>query len=198
METPSPHHGLLAAMRQASASAAFGAALLLFFGFFYLAEPTGTDLFSKSVRLMYHTLRIGGIATAAISIWLWMGHRPALIVDAVVAAAVGGLFILTGLGMLADNGAMMQVLINAFCGAMFIRAAAHSAAIYRHSSRQSMGEAPEANPIPSHTPMESTAPRSHRSTPQGMLEDGGADDVEVPQEPPPEGYLASLAKKRNP
>lgn len=93
---------------------------MLFFGFAHLAEPSGTDLFGRSWLVLYHTLRIGGLAMATIALWLGTGHLPALLADAVVAILIGAVLILTGAGMLLDGGDALQTIVNVFCGGMFV------------------------------------------------------------------------------
>jgi hypothetical protein len=107
-------------LRQAATGTAIGAALLLFFGFVHLARPTGTDLFSHAWLAVYYALRIGGVASAAMAVWLWTGHRPALIVDAVVAVLLGAIFVLSGLAMLFDGGDVIQSAIITICGGTFV------------------------------------------------------------------------------
>ena len=102
--------------------ATVGAALLMYFGFVALAEPTGSDLFSKGALVFYHTLRIGGVAMAVLAVWSLVGHKTALLADALVSVPIGGLFILSGAMMIADGGALFQSAINFVCGFMFIGA----------------------------------------------------------------------------
>jgi hypothetical protein len=107
-------------VRQAATGTAIGAALMLFFGFVHLARPTGTDLFSHAWLAVYYALRIGGVASAAIAVWLWTGHRPALIVDAVVAVLLGAIFVMCGLAMLFDGGGAFESAIITICGGTFV------------------------------------------------------------------------------
>jgi hypothetical protein len=176
------------AMRQTAGSAAFGAALLLFFGFYMLAEPVRDDLFGRSAWVFFHTLRIGGLLTAAIAAWLWTAHRPALLVDSIVAGIIGIIFILTGTGMLIDGGSITQVIINAFCGVLFIRASLLSAAMYRNTSSRVLSEA-----SPTVTPPGISPPSPPTPFPP---EQPVNQSMQTESTPPPEGYLASLARKR--
>jgi len=106
-------------VRQNVAPAAVGATFLLYFGFFHLAEPTGTGLFDRASWVFYHTLRVGGAALAAIAAWSLLGQPITLAIDAVVTVAIGALLILTGLGMAIDGGEILQTIINVVCGGMF-------------------------------------------------------------------------------
>jgi hypothetical protein len=113
-----------------------------------------------------------------------------------VAAVIGSIFILTGAGMLIDNGSLVQVVINVVCGLLFIRAAVLSAALYRHPAWRLAVEPPNSpraqlpanelvgNPVPERSSPSSPSPTAALDIPSGAAE------------PPPEGYLASFAKKR--
>ena len=71
-------------VRQNAAPAAVGAVFLLYFGFFQLAEPTGTGLFDRASWVFYHTLRVGGVAMAVVALWSLAGQAVTLAIDAVV------------------------------------------------------------------------------------------------------------------
>ncbi len=107
-------------VRHHTGAAALAGALLIFFGFFYLAKPAGSDLYGKAGIVFFHTLRFGGLAMVAVAVWLSLGHLLALIVDAAVSVVVGVLFIVTGVVMIIDGGGMLQTLINVVCGTMFM------------------------------------------------------------------------------
>ena len=235
-----------ALVRRHAGSAAFAAARMLFFGFAYLAKPDGTDLFARAWLVLYYTLRLGGIAMAAIAVWLWTGNRSALAADAAVAAAVGVLLILTGLGMLAAGGDSLQMIINVVCGWMFFSSGLRNGREYlalRALSGQETGSTPQAHvPSPGEvcsldqptaegddrgrapaTVMPSPAARLRGQTKNEVVaatspENGqagseaaadetqaaanetqaGAEETQkpaTPEPPPPEGYLASFARK---
>jgi len=101
------------------------AALLLFFGFYYLARPSGSDLFSIAALVFFYTLRIGGIAMAVVALWSLSGHGAALFVDAIVSVVIGLLLVLTGLGLL-TGGDLLQTVLNVVIGGMFISAGRRS------------------------------------------------------------------------
>lgn len=103
-------------------SAAIAAALMILFGFYYLGKPTGAGLFPLSALVFYYTLRIGGIAMAAIAVGSFAGFRPVLLVDAVVSVAIGVLFVLTGVGMLVGGGDAFQTILSVVFGGMFFSA----------------------------------------------------------------------------
>ncbi|MCH7995192.1 MAG: hypothetical protein IIB57_12220, partial [Planctomycetes bacterium] len=85
-----------ASVRSNTGGAALAAGLLIFFGFIYLAEPVA----GAGLSLVYYTLRYGGLAMVAVSVWLSFGHLPALAADAAVSILVGALIALAGAFML--------------------------------------------------------------------------------------------------
>jgi len=213
-------------VRQSALGTAIGAALLLYFGFGYLAEPTRTGLFGWSAWVFYQTLRIGGLACAAIACWLWIGQRAALLADAVVAIAVGGLLILTGVGMWIDGGRGPQPLINVVCGGLFVSSgwrngqeyfallrvrvtrALHDPAsgppVRQPPAGQEIGPSDslaarlrrrQSTPEPATPPGPSAGPVEAQVSPEPPAKDC-VWGTEPPPEPPPEGYLASFAKKK--
>jgi len=200
MEAPGNNRSLGTVARQAGASAAVGAALLLYFGFVQLAAPADNDLFSQSWWLLYHTLRVGGIGLALVSVWLWIGHAPALLADGIVSGIIGALLILTGIGMLVGGGGLTQPLINVLCGGMFVSAASHNARLYLHRHTERTSHQP-ALLVPDDRPQSSKSPPldDNRAQNPAAIDAEGQQrrDAAAVEEPPPEGYLASLAKKRN-
>lgn len=179
MSDPRQYSPASARARVAAGSTAFAAALLLYFGFTTL-EPTGNDLGAWSLWIFYHTLRIGGAACAVLAVLLWLGVSAMLIVDGVVATAIGLLFLLTGAGMLLGGGYLPQAVINLLCGAMF---ASQGLRILREPSRHPSGSF--TNPSPS-----KGEGWVRMRDPQGV---GGPHDIEPPQRAPlPEIESASF------
>lgn len=111
-------------IRRHAGSALIPALIMLYYGFGQLAEPTVTDWFARCNWLLFQTMRIGGITMTAVAIWLWIGHAPALIADAVVSIAVGIVLMVTGVGMLIDGGGTLQNAMIAGFGLMFTSAGA--------------------------------------------------------------------------
>ena len=116
------HSAALAArVRQNAGSSAIAAALMIYFGFFHgYITPKGSDLFSLANLVFLQTIRIGGIAMAALAVWSLIGAGLALIVDAIVSFAVGGLLALTGIAMFLDGGGVFQSALNVMFGWMFV------------------------------------------------------------------------------
>ncbi len=208
-----------ALVRRHAGSAAFAAALMLFFGFAYLAKPDGTDLFARAWLVLYYTLRLGGIAMAAIAVWLWTGSRFALAADAAVAATVGVLLVLTGLGMLAAGGDSLQMIINVVCGWMFFSSGLRNGREYlelRRVNGQETGLTLQAHvPSPAtrlrgqtkNEVVAATSPENGQAGSEAAADEtqaaanetqAGAEETQkpaTPEPPPPEGYLASFARK---
>jgi len=122
-QTSSP---VAARVRANFVPAVIAAVLLILFGFLYLAKPTGTDLYSRSAQVFYHTLRIGGVAMALIAMWSLTGRRHALLADAVASLVIGLLFILSGGGMIVDGGGVFPSSLNILFGLMFMSAGLHN------------------------------------------------------------------------
>jgi len=200
MEAPLDNRTLSAHARQAGTAAAIGAALLLYFGFVQLAAPTGNDLFSQSWWLLYHTLRVGGIALGIVTLWLWTGHAPALLVDGIVTGAIGAILILTGVGMLVDGGGMGQPVINVLCGGMFVSAGLYNARLYL--GRSPGTDRPESAARPIDLPTRPARNQEHaesdvRTQLHETSDESQAKAPTAEEPPPPGGYLAALAKKKS-
>jgi len=204
-------------VRQNVAPAAIGAAFLLFFGFYQLAEPTGTELFDQAWWVFYHTLRVGGVALTAVAAWSLFGYPITLAVDAVVTVAIGLLLILTGLGMAADGGALIQTIINVVCGGMFVSSGVRNWKDYRLLAATS-ASIPTPMPTAPSTSQRSDEPTESQTSRPGREGPGGSEgrgegqshrktivpqrqttrlprESNAPTVPSPEGFLAALAKK---
>jgi len=180
-------------VRSQGASAAIGAALLLYFGFVVLAEPERTGLFGWSAWMFFHTLRIGGVATAVAAALLWIGHPVALLFDAVVTLPIGILLIVTGIGMLVDGGGAFQSVINVACGALFISSGLHGGRVFA----ELRGVQP-SDPGPAVQP--DAARAETRIVPEALVGDSTAsararEAQPLESGPVAEGYLAALARK---
>jgi len=194
-----------ARVRQNVAPAAVGAAFLLFFGFYRLAEPTGAELFDRASWVFYHTLRVGGLAMGAVAAWSMLGQPITLAVDAVVTVAIGALLILTGLGMAVDGGPMVQTIINVVCGGMFTSSGVRNWRDYRFFSATKTSNHP-AIPTRDLGDLDRrphASPDVRRKPPSPTQGEGRGEGREhreaaTPIAPPPEGFLASLAKKPPP
>lgn len=109
-------------VRQNAFPSAIGALCLLYFGFFQLARPTGTDLFSLANLIFFYVLRVGGVFMALIALTSWAGLRAALIIDAVISVTIGALFVVTAVMMLIDGGGGLNTFLIIIFGIMFASA----------------------------------------------------------------------------
>ncbi len=109
-------------VRQNAGSAAFAAACLLFFGFFWFVLPTVTNLFSLGDAICNYTLRFGGIAMAVAAVWSWTGRPKALLFDAITSVPIGLLLIASAVLMMLGGGFGLNQLLYILFGGMFIAA----------------------------------------------------------------------------
>lgn len=191
-------------VRRNAGSAAIAAVFMLYFGFERLSEPTITDLFSKANWVFYHTVRIGGVAMAAIAVWSWIGHTSALIVDAVVSIVIGALFALTGVCMLIDGGGMFQTILNGVFGWMFYAAGVNNWSTYQEIKSNNT----DNDMFSTHTREISMI--DSRPQVDQIMEDqieikkpSAIEESQIVEEPPvveesPGGFLASFADKKDP
>ncbi len=185
---------------------------MIYFGFFGLLEPTGTDLFSRASWVFFHTLRIGGVAMGILALWSLSGQRPVLMIDAVVSIAIGTVFALTGAAMLIDGGAPLQPALNVVFGWMFVSAGRRNWSDYYALAKRAE--------FPEHTARPMTSPPHTPTPPPQPVDDPAAAVVSVPlaieeikpatpephgpttpeleTEPAPGGFLESFADEGPP
>ena len=110
-----------ASVRSNTGGAALATGLLIFFGFIYPFEPAaGSGLFYAGQSLLFFSLRVGGLAMVAVSVWLSFGHMPALAADAAVSIVLGSMIAIAGGFMLIDGGWWVQALIILVSGGTFL------------------------------------------------------------------------------
>jgi len=119
-------------VRQNALSAAIAAALMIYFGFFSLLEPSGPGLFNGAALAMYHTLRIGGIAMALVALWSLLGDRTVLLVDGIASTVIGVLFVLAAVGLLLGGGRMIDSVLYVVFGSMFVSSGLRNYREYFH------------------------------------------------------------------
>lgn len=190
--------------------AAIAAVLLCYYGFSRLLEPEGTGLFARSNWIFFHTIRIGGICLALITIWSLVGKRAALAADGVASIAIGVLFVLSGGGMLLDGGGGFNTILIIMFGMMFFGSGRRNWQTYRHLVAG--GRVIEEYTETFQTPARPAAPPAHApgrtpvvETPVPHVDDGPTADTTPTrqadvseEEAPPEGFLAAMAKKPPP
>jgi hypothetical protein len=173
-------------VRANAAPAAIAAALLGYFGFMWLAEPSGTSLFEQASWVFYHTLRLGGVAMVLLAVASLSGAPLVLLVDGVASLFIGVLLVISGLLMAAGGGVIGQTLINVICGVLFIAAGLRNGSEY-FVFRALTGDAPSPAPT-TRTDARSPAPgavvRTRPASPAGT----GSRAAAVP--PKPTGHPA--------
>lgn len=126
----SHRQALIDSVRRNAGSVGIAAALLIYFGFLAgLISPTGTSLFDWGNWIFFHTLRVGGIAMAGITVWSMLGRPVALLADALVSIVIGVLFVLSGVIMLIDGG-RGQAFLNIIFGVMFASAGVRNGRVW--------------------------------------------------------------------
>jgi len=176
-------------IRGQAGSALLGAGLMLFFGFAYMNEPAGTDLFNRAAWVFFHTLRIGGVAMLLAACALMSGYTVALLLDAVVAGIIGLLLIGTGVAMAVDGGDLVQTAINLFCGYGFVTSARKNWSVYQQSAGAT-GSLPASAPPPLPRGDKGGFVRAAKVEPPPLR----TSNFELPTSP--SGYLAALAEKK--
>ena len=199
-------------VRSNAGSTTIAAALMLYFGFVHLAEPTGTDLFSWAAWILFHTLRIGGITMAILAVWSLIGQPIVMAVDAFASIIIGAIFMLTGLAMFIDGGGMFQPLLYAIFGWTFISAGQNNRSTYSYI-RSTLNKNTNENPLtPVYQSRTTTFSNHHHVTSNSAtdltqniepsdLEPETMDDLPDNQSPidtAPDGFLASFANEEQP
>lgn len=191
---------IAARTRAAALHTAIGAAILLYLGYSY-SEPSREDLAGWSLWILFQTLRIGGIVSATAAILLMTGWRHALLIDGIIACAVGVILIVTALGWM-SGGLNIQAIVSVIGGMMFASSGWRSAREYflysaasapaevsisDDGSRPIIPAPPSKEVFISAKAVEAPAPKARVVPPVPLTS---------PASPPPaEGYLAALARK---
>jgi hypothetical protein len=187
--------------------AAVAAVLMCYFGFNapWAFAPGASPFLKASAYLFDYTLQIGGIAMAVLAVWCWLGMITALAVDGVVSLLIGVLFILSGGGMLMYGGVDLNAILIILFGMMFFGSGRHNWRTYRHLARGGRVVAEVYTetfqpPVPPARPV-APAPEPPPGAGSSVPEDDHADQPALEEddagamEPPPEGFLAAMAKK---
>jgi hypothetical protein len=185
-------------MVQVAGSAAVAGVLMLVVGFMLgLAGISDSAVYNNSVTVFNWTMRCGGIAMFAIAVLAFLGWRPILAIDTVIAVGAGLLMMGAALIWLISGDFVNGVLILLF-GGMFVRSGLSSWALFRWSSflvsacvADSVLAAEERSvvgPARGEGLMASLRARKRTETKDGR--------VVMPKagEPEPEGFLADLGR----
>jgi|CXWL01.1.fsa_nt_gi hypothetical protein len=154
-------------VRKAAPATMIGAALMLYFGYLHLGQPSGDDLFHRAALVLYYTLRIGGIAFAGISLLLYLGWIGALVLDAALALPTGAILIACGVAMMLDHGDGVNSIILILCGASFLSSGWRNAQEYKRIRR--------LTPSPFQTEDKPCRSFSVAGRGEGQSEDSGSD-----------------------
>lgn len=192
--------------RQNALQAGVTALLMLIFGWAYATKGISSSAFyNTTVDVFYWSLRIGGIAMAIAAAFCAAEIRVGLLIEAIVSAVCGMLMALIAVYWMIDAGGFdLQYLLYVIFGGMFISAAASAMRSYRILGMQG-GHIPAASAertggvfgVPGgggQRPLHKAAPVAEAVHPASVR------PASLPKEsepPPPEGYLAALAKEKD-
>jgi hypothetical protein len=169
-----------AAIRSNALFAGIAAALMLWYGFANAPTPTGLSesaVYDASVYAVRIGMQIGGIGLLAAAAFCTVGLRAGLVLDALVSAVFGAVFLLIGLyWMLVDR--TVTDLILAVFGGVLLSSAVRQWGLW--SSTASWSRAPK---VSGQSRVEEPPPETLPRFPKR------ADAHE-----PPEGYLAALGR----
>jgi len=124
-------------VRAAAPATLIAAVLMLFFGYMYLARPSGDALFERAAIVLYYTLRVGGIAFLVTAGLMFSGLPIGLLLDAAFAMPCGVILLGCGLLMALDGGDPINTVILVLCGIGFLPAGLRSAKQYAAIRRES-------------------------------------------------------------
>ena len=130
-------------VNQVAFSALFGGGLLAIFGLYFwrggLTADTNSSLYNASVALMVWVPLIGGPLMLAGAALLFVGLRPALLIDALLTVTIGGLLLLSGLvqvGYSLQKGLLdFEGLLLLIFGGMFLRSGMGSWRLHAQAAR---------------------------------------------------------------
>lgn len=167
--------------RQNAFWAGLAALMMLYFGWVKTGEGiSGNAFYDTSVDVFYWMLKIGGILMLIVSAMCGTGVRAGLLLDVVVSGICGSVMVFCGVYWGVNNGIDMYYLLYAVFGVMFL-GSAKSCWVSYHASRP---PPPDVGPV--------VAPPPEPVHPASIHPASLPDDT---QAPPPEGYLAALAKE---
>jgi hypothetical protein len=192
--------GLRESMAQVAGSAAIAGVLMVLVGFWLgLTGISNSEVYNHSVTVFNWTMRIGGIAMFVIAALAYLGWRPVLAIDTVIAVTTGLLMVGVGLIWLINSDLLNGVLVLLF-GGMFVRSGLNSWTLFRGSSPPE--PASVVDPVPASV---EERPISDRNEGEGLAAslraarkrtEAKAERVAIPkaEEPDPEGFLADLGR----
>lgn len=206
MSSPDARYSTQFSRQQAqeiAGTAAVGAALMLFVGFYFNMEGvSNSSLYNLSVNGFTWMMKVGGGLMGLMAVLLFVGLRPAIFADALLTAVIGGLMVIMG-GVWIAFQDYQGILVLLF-GGIYISSAWRSWQAFRGVH---VGYAyPAAPPIDTATvlPVEPVDPVARQAAMDRLLASKKRDDaaepppvreVEPAPAPPP---VAKAAKAANP
>ncbi|MCZ6817790.1 MAG: hypothetical protein O7F76_13975 [Planctomycetota bacterium] len=185
--------------KQNAVWAGIAALLMLYYGWGtggWLIPANSTAFFEATFNWFDWMLKIGGICMAVVAVLCFLGLRVALLIDVVVSGLCGSILILCPVYWMFIVGPGLQNIVFVIFGGMFVNTARGCWTAYRESGgtvgtatrKQGglFGVEPLAPPV-TPPPPEPTHPASIR--PDALPKDD--------EPPPPEGFLAALAKEKD-
>ncbi len=157
--------------------------ILLAFGF-YFGIGSYIDhgpFYVFLIHLFRWTVRLSGFAFLVIAGISWMGHRVGLLLDAIVSALCGGVMVGCVIGwMFFERGLDLINVVSVLLGLMLLRSGYTNLLVFRESA--------------------SDPGRPRGAFPTIVQQPLNISSTVLPKEgepPPPEGYLAALAKEKD-
>jgi len=162
-------------------------AFMLYYGLREWESLLDSPLYAFAVHTWAWTLRIGGGAMLVIALLALTGMKIAARIDAVASVVVALMFAFTGVIFLfhGDNDGILSLIFTA----VFAHAGWRSWRLWMQ--------------IPISSPHDSGITQARHVIPNTDTDPSGRSATQAPEPPPPEGYLAALARenqneRRNP
>ncbi len=175
--------------RQNAVQSGIAAVLMLFFGWGMAAKGiSGSAFYNATVDVFYWSLRIGGIALLIAAGLCAAELRVGLLFDAIVSGVCGVLMALIAIYWMLDAGGFdLQSLIYLIFGGGFVSASLSAMRSYRAMGMSGGNDVSRSGGQSPPYKAEAVHPASVRP----------ASFPKAGEPPPPEGYLAALAKEKD-
>ena len=191
--------------RQNAIQAGVSALIMLIIGWAFAAKGVSASTFyNTTVDVFFWSLRIGGIAMAIAAALCAADFRIGLLIEAMTSAVCGLLMTLIAVYWLIDAGGLdLQYLLYVIFGGGFITTAASAMRSYRALGMQGAdipAEREERSGGVLGVPGGGQSPPYQRAPVPEAVHPASVRPASLPKEsepPPPEGYLAALAKEKD-
>lgn len=168
---------------QNAGMAAFAGLILLVFGIWYPLSPAFKrgEFYEFLFDLFRWTLCIGGVSLLGVAVVCMMGRSIGLLLDAIVSGVVGILLLVCAVGWISyESGVDMTNIVVLLVSLMLLKEGYSNFNLWRVTA--------EAGPVPRAIVPPPEAPPVKIAS--GILPKDG-------EPPPPEGYLAALAREKD-